>query len=96
VEPDAIWVVAAAISFVTLCGIALWRNRSSVTGDPHAVRPSLHVSEQPVAVIGATDPNIEALLQQRRVIDAIKLYRENTGSSLVEAKQAIDRLRKAR
>jgi ribosomal protein L7/L12 len=94
VEPDVIWVVAAAISFVTLCGIALWRNRSSVTGEASAVHPPLPALEQGVRLLGDAEPNIQALLQQRRVIDAIKLYRESTGASLLEAKQAIDRLRK--
>lgn len=76
-----IWLVAAAISFAMLCGIALWRNRASATGDPHASAPA---------------PDVELLVREGRVIDAIKLYREQTGVSLAEAKQAVDRLRTAK
>jgi ribosomal protein L7/L12 len=123
VEPDAIWLVAAAISFVIVCGVALWRNRASATADPHAVNPpaahkidrirayrqqhgtglkeaALAIEAQdrgdPVPVpapAAVADPNVAALVQQGRLIDAIKLYRERTGASLVDAKQAIDRLR---
>jgi ribosomal protein L7/L12 len=123
VEPDAIWLVAAAISFVVVCGVALWRNRSSATGDPHAVNPpeshkidrirayreqhGVGLKEAALAIeardrgeplpvprpTAAADPTVEALVHQGRVIDAIKLYREHTGASLVDAKQAIDRLR---
>jgi ribosomal protein L7/L12 len=126
VEPDAIWLVAAAISFALLCGIALWRNRASATGDPHALRQlspnkieriRAHRKETGVGLkeallaIEAQDrgqplpepapasplaPDIHALVQRGQVIDAIKLYREQTGASLVEAKQAIDRLRTAK
>ena len=125
-EPDTIWLVAAAISFVVVCGVALWRNRPSATGDPHAVnQPASHkidrirayreqhavgLKEAALAIeaqdrgeplpgpqpAAAADPTVEALVQQGRVIDAIKLYREHTGASLVDAKQAIDRLRRAK
>jgi large subunit ribosomal protein L7/L12 len=125
VEPDAIWLAAAAVSFVMLCGIALWRNRASATADPHApAPPTAHKLDrvrayrkqhavglkeallaveaqdrgQPLAEpqaqpMAAADSNVEGLVQQGRVIEAIKLYREHTGASLADAKQAIDRLR---
>lgn len=128
-EPDAIWLVAAAISFALLCGIALWRNRASATRDPHtsdalrqlsptklerirAYRKETGVGlKEALLAIEAQDlgqplpepapasplaPDIHALVQRGQVIDAIKLYREQTGASLVEAKQAIDRLRTAK
>lgn len=46
----------------------------------------------PAAAI-APDTELLRLIHEGLVIDAIKLYREQTGASLVEAKQAIDRLR---
>ena len=39
---------------------------------------------------------IDALLAQNRVIEAIKIYREKTGVGLREAKDAIDELRAKR
>jgi ribosomal protein L7/L12 len=44
----------------------------------------------------ASDADLLELVQEGRVIEAIELYREQTGSSLAEAKQAIDRLRAAK
>jgi ribosomal protein L7/L12 len=44
----------------------------------------------------AADAHLLELIHEGRVIEAIKLYREQTGASLAEAKQAIDRLRAAK
>ena len=50
----------------------------------------------PLQPMAAPPPaaDVEALVRQGRVIEAIKAYREQTGASLVEAKQVVDRLRK--
>ena len=40
----------------------------------------------------ALSPEILTLVRQGRKIEAIKLYREKTGASLMEAKAAIDKL----
>lgn len=47
---------------------------------------------QPIAgrEVTATDPQIEALLRAGQKIDAIKLYRQNYGVDLKEAKDAVD------
>ena len=47
---------------------------------------------QPIAgrEITAADPQIEALLRAGQKIDAIKLYRQNYGVDLKEAKDAVD------
>ena len=124
-EPSPFWLFAAAIGFVALCGIALWRNRSSATRDPHQNRPQAPnkierirayrqrtgvglkeallaieaqdrgeaLPEPAPSAAAAPNPELLELVHEGRVIDAIKLYREQTGASLLEAKQAIDRLR---
>ncbi len=38
----------------------------------------------------AEDPRIIAALKKRKIIDAIKYYRENTGAGLAEAKSAVE------
>jgi hypothetical protein len=38
-------------------------------------------------------PGVEALVREGKLIEAIKLYREETGVSLQEAKDAIERMR---
>jgi ribosomal protein L7/L12 len=40
------------------------------------------------------DKQLRALLDQKRAIDAVRLYRDNTGASLTEAKAYIDQLAK--
>ena len=47
---------------------------------------------QPIAgrEITAADPQIEALLRAGKKIDAIKLYRQNYGVDLKDAKDAVD------
>ena len=47
---------------------------------------------QPIAgrEITAADPQIEALLSAGKKIDAIKLYRQNYGVDLKDAKDAVD------
>ena len=127
-DPDTIWLAGAAISIVTLCGIALWRSRPSATRDPHAAqqpgpnkierirayrgRTGVGLKEALLAIeaqdrgqplpepepsVGhATDSDLLMLIREGRAIEAIKLYRERTGASLREAKDAIDRLRAAK
>jgi len=46
------------------------------------------MSDQPLPP--AAEPEIRALLQQRRKIEAIKLLRQHTGLGLKEAKDRID------
>lgn len=36
--------------------------------------------------------DVRALVREGKQVQAVKLYRENTGADLVEAKQAVDRL----
>lgn len=50
--------------------------------------PSRPISELPKPSIG-----VQLLVRESKVIDAIKLYRKETGSSLHEAKQVIDSIR---
>jgi ribosomal protein L7/L12 len=38
------------------------------------------------------DPEVIALIQQNREIEAVKRYRELTGTGLREAKEAVDRI----
>jgi len=47
---------------------------------------------QPIAgrEVTAADPEIEALLRAGKKIDAIKLYRQNYGVELKDAKDAVD------
>ena len=44
---------------------------------------------------GALDKQLRDLLDQKRAIDAVRLYRDTTGAGLSEAKAYIDQLVKA-
>ena len=115
------WIIAAAVSFGVLAGIALWRNRERGPADPrtatkiervrayraaHGVglKQALEAVEAedrgalapPLPTAGhAPSGGVEALAREGRMIEAIKLYRKETGASLLEAKSAVERLRKS-
>lgn len=52
--------------------------------------------EHVLPTASGSDADLMVLVHEGRVIEAIKLYRARTGASLVEAKQAIDRLREGK
>lgn len=114
------WIIAAAVSFGVLAGIALWRNRERAPADPRAatkiervrayraahgvgLKEALEAVEAedrglpaltPPTAGAAPSPGVEALARAGKMIEAIKLYREETGASLLDAKNAVERLRK--
>jgi hypothetical protein len=49
-------------------------------------------SETPASVEAADDPRLIELIQAGKTINAIKLYRELTGTGLAEAKDAVERI----
>ncbi|MET0957548.1 MAG: ribosomal protein L7/L12 [Solirubrobacterales bacterium] len=49
-------------------------------------------SETPASVEAADDPRLIELIQAGETINAIKLYRELTGTGLAEAKDAVERI----
>lgn len=54
-------------------------------------RAPITVSQQP-QTDGGLDQRVRALLDQRQKLAAIKLYREETGASLLDAKSAVEAL----
>ncbi len=72
---------------IFLCIIAFWvlLVLFFATGKKTPSRP---ISELPEPSIG-----VQLLARESKVIDAIKLYRKETGSSLHEAKQVVDSIR---
>jgi ribosomal protein L7/L12 len=47
-------------------------------------------SDLPASVAAVEDPRLATLIESGEKIDAIKLYRELTGASLAEAKDAVE------
>ena len=54
----------------------------------------LKLQYQDVNPEGALDKQLRDLLDQKRAIDAVRLYRDSTGVGLTEAKAHIDQLAK--
>jgi ribosomal protein L7/L12 len=76
--------------------IRAYRERHAVSLRDAARAIAAQDAGQPLPVpapLRAVSQDVEALVRAGQVIEAIKLYREQTGASLVDAKQAIDRLR---
>jgi large subunit ribosomal protein L7/L12 len=55
-----------------------------------AIMQHLGLPDPPVSRAGALSPQVAALLAAGRKIDALRLYRQETGESLRQAKAAID------
>lgn len=69
--------ILASIIFVLICLVVFF-----ATGKKTPVRP---VSELPTPSLA-----VRALINEKRTLDAIKLYRRESGASLYEAKQVVD------
>lgn len=59
---------------------------------PTTVAPRLATATRQPASAADTDPEIQRLIANRQLIDAIKRYKELTGLGLKEAKDAVERL----
>ena len=55
-----------------------------------AVRGSRSTVVRPVGEMPKPGPEVRALINEKRNVAAIKLYRKQTASSLMEAKQVIE------
>lgn len=91
-------LILAGLVFLVLLGMALRRRGRS---DDLIAPPRSR--EQPVAVLAGqrlelsseTRVEVERLLANDQVINAIKLVREATGSGLKDAKDAVDEMRRS-
>ena len=70
-------IILASVLFAVICLVVFF-----ATGRKTPVRP---VSELPKPSLA-----VKALIDEKRTLDAIKLYRQDTGASLYEAKQVVD------
>lgn len=84
----AIVVIFARGSQAYLAGPTLEQLRMQRQLD--AIMKHLGVNELPVSRPGALSPHVAALVAAGRKIEAIKLYRQETGEGLKQAKAAVD------
>ncbi|MEQ8936168.1 MAG: ribosomal protein L7/L12 [Amphiplicatus sp.] len=94
-DPKDFWLLlAAAIAFAFILGRAM---RTRETGETRVERRQREAAEA-LAQFNALTPDkqaeIDALVTNNRIIDAIKLVREETGMGLKESKDAVDARRK--
>lgn len=80
-------LIIALVCIALFIGYLIGRNRDESI--PSSTKPS--IPSNPSSTLSSTDRvTIQNLLRERKKIEAIKIYREITGSSLKDAKESIE------
>ncbi|MCF0091333.1 hypothetical protein [Micromonospora sp. MH99] len=85
-------LVIATIGAVA-AAIGGWsQDRRSSTARLAAMERKLDLVMDHLGIAAPVDPDVLRHLENGRTIEAVRAYRRQTGTSLVEAKQAVDRI----
>ena len=68
----------------------IWLSLAAVLLVLVVILSSKSTAPRPVAELPEPGPDVHALINEKRKVDAIKLYRKQTSASLMEAKQVIE------
>lgn len=94
-DPDQLWAVLAAVAIASyLLGRASAGRMTSASRDGQKLREQEAAAATYAALETSKQVEIDALIEQGKIIDAIRSLREETGMRLYEAKLAIDERRK--
>lgn len=99
-DPGINWLIVAVIAFVAfLFGRASARGGEGGGGGESRQARRLRETEEATAALAALDlskqADLDRLIADGRIIDAVKLLREATGMGLYESKLAVDERRKS-
>ncbi len=95
-DPTGGWLVLAAVAFVAFRIGRMSAGKSESAGE----REMRRMQEEQAAedTFASLSPSVQAdvdrLLADKKVIDAVKVVRENTGKGLKESKDVVDQRRK--
>lgn len=81
----------AIVAVAALAGFALGRLSARQPGDGE--RTAARAAENAVMLSANARGDVEKLIDENRVIEAVKLCREKTGLGLKEAKEVVDHIR---
>ncbi|MGC5284875.1 hypothetical protein [Micromonospora sp. DT231] len=86
------FLVIAAIGSVGIAVGAMSQERRRSATQLAAVQRKLDLIMDHLGIAEPVDPEVVRHLEGGRTIHAVRAYRNQTGASLVEAKQAVDRI----
>ncbi|WP_205650397.1 hypothetical protein [Actinoplanes solisilvae] len=84
-------VIAAIGSIVAAMGAFLQEKRTS-KAQLAAIHRKLDLVMDHLGIVEPVAPDVVRHLKNGRTIEAVRAYRKQTGTSLLEAKQAVDRI----
>jgi ribosomal protein L7/L12 len=89
---EAILLVIVAIGLVAAAVGAWFQERRSSATQLAAIQRNLDLVMDHLGVAAPEEPEVVRHLENGRTIEAVRAYRKQTGASLLEAKQAVDRI----
>jgi ribosomal protein L7/L12 len=89
---EAILLVIATIGSVAAAAGAWIGQRRGSAAQLAVVQRKLDLVMDHLGIAEPEEPEVVRHLENGRTIEAVRAYRERTGASLIEAKQAVDRI----
>jgi ribosomal protein L7/L12 len=89
---EAILLVIATIGSVAAAAGAWFQERKSSAIQLAAVQRKLDLVMDHLGITAPEEPEVLRHLENGRTIQAVRAYRKQTGASLLDAKQAVDRI----
>jgi ribosomal protein L7/L12 len=89
---EAALLVIATIGSVAAAAGAWFQDRRASTAQLAAVHRKLDLVMGHLGIVAPEEPEVLRHLQDGRTVEAVRAYRQRTGTSLLEAKQAVDRI----
>ncbi|GIM91897.1 hypothetical protein [Paractinoplanes toevensis] len=89
---EAVLLVIATIGSVAAAAGAWFQERRSSAIQLAAIQRKLDLVMDHLGLAAPEQPEVVRHLENGRMVEAVRAYREQTGASLLEAKQAVDRI----
>ncbi|WP_436535675.1 hypothetical protein [Actinoplanes sp. HUAS TT8] len=89
---EASLLVIATIGSIAAAVGAWFQDRNPSAAQLAAVQRKLDLVMDHLGIVAPEDPEVIRHLEKGQMIHAVRAYRKQTGVSLVEAKQAVDRI----
>ncbi len=90
-EPIQIWLLLAAVAYIAfMAGRATAGRGDRESREARALRVQEHAERTFSEMTASTREEVDRLLHEGKIIDAIRLVRESSGLGLKDAKQAVD------
>ncbi|WP_432990679.1 hypothetical protein [Dactylosporangium sp. CA-233914] len=89
---EAILLVITTIGSVAAAIGAWFQERRSAATQLAALQRKLDLVMDRLGIAAPEEPEVAEHLENGRTVEAVRAYRKQTGASLIEARQAVDRI----